>query len=147
MSTEQVLSPHPASHRDRVGPLESAFGLVGGPLAWFVQLCVGDVLSSWPCFPQDERMLAPVQGYGWTWAALGLVSLAAVVTAVAASLVSRSINRRARAEHAGDYPDLLEAGSRRTRFLALWGMVAGGAFAVAAAFTAVGFFILPRCAG
>jgi hypothetical protein len=35
----------------------------------------------------------------------------------------------------------------RTRFLALWGTVFGAAFAIAAAFTAVAFFILPRCAG
>jgi hypothetical protein len=138
MSTPDAsLSHHPAPHRGRVAALESAFGLLGGPGAWFIQLCVGFALSSWPCFPQDQHELAPIRGYGWTWGALGLVSLTAVVIAVAAFAVSRGIYRRTHDE----------TGAGRTRFLGLWGMVAGAGFAVAAAFTGVAFFILPRCAG
>jgi hypothetical protein len=144
---EAAASNHPAPHRHRVAAAESVFGLLGGPGAWFIQLCAGSVLSNWPCFPEDQHRLAPVQGYEWTWAALGLISLAAVAIAVAAFLVSRTLYRRTRDESGGDHQHLMETGAGRTRFLALWGMVAGAGFAVAAAFTGIAFFILPRCAG
>jgi hypothetical protein len=148
MSTDRAsLSQHPAPHRNRVASFEAAFGLLGGPVAWFVQLCAGYGMSSWPCFPKDLHRLHPISGYEWTWAATGLVSLASVVVAVAAALVSQSTLRRTRDEAKGGHSHLLETGSGRTRFLALWGLIGGWAFAGASAFTAVAFFILPRCAG
>lgn len=148
MSTQDTtLNHHPAPHRDKAPVFQSGFGLLGGPLAWFVQLCVGYALSSWPCFSHDERRVAPLNGYEWTWAALGGVSLAALVVAIAALYVSANIYRRTRNEQRGNHWHLLEVGSGRTRFLALWGMIGGGGFAIAISFTAVGFFILPRCGG
>jgi hypothetical protein len=41
----------------------------------------------------------------------------------------------------------MEAGAARTRFLALWGALLGGGFALATAITGVAFVTLPRCAG
>ena len=144
---DTALSHHPAPHRKLVAPLELAFGLLGGPAAWFGQLCVGVPLSNWPCFPRDQHVLGPLSGYEWTWAAIGIVSLAAVVVSLAAMVVSGRVLRRTRTELEGDHVQLLDTGAGRTRFLALWGTIAGGAFAVASAFTGVAFFILPRCAG
>jgi hypothetical protein len=141
------LSRHPAAHRDEVSPLESAFGLLGGPGAWFAQLCAGYAMASWPCFPLEEHHLLPQPGYAWTWGAIVVVSLAAIATSVAAYLVSRRTFSRTRAEGHGDHQHLMEVGSGRTRFLALWGMILGAAFAVAIAMTTVAFFVLPRCAG
>jgi hypothetical protein len=144
------LSHHPAPHRERVAAVQIAFGLLAGPAAWFCQLCAGFALSSWPCFPADQPMLAPMRGYGWTWAATGIVSLTAVTISVAAMIVSRRLLQRTRGESAGGHGhplDLLDVGTGRTRFLASWGTIAGGAFAVASAFTGVAFLILPRCAG
>jgi len=144
---DAALGHHPAPHRGRAGAMEMTFGLLGGPAAWFAQLCAGFALSSWPCFPGDQHMLSPTAGFAWTGAAVGFVSLTAFAVAVAAMFVSRGLLRRTRDEYPGDPAHLLEAGTGRTRFLALWGTIAGGGFAVATAFTAIAFFILPRCAG
>jgi hypothetical protein len=141
------LSHHPAPHRDKVSAFEGAFGLLGGPAAWFVQLCAGYGMASWPCFPLDEHHVLPLSGYAWTWAAIVAISIAAVVVALAAFAVSRRTYKRTRAEGHGDHRHVLEVGTGRTRFLAIWGMVLGASFAVATALTTVAFFVLPRCAG
>jgi hypothetical protein len=141
------LSHHPAPHRHRAGTLALAFGLLGGPVAWFAQLCAGSALSDWPCFPGDQHRVAPVSGSGWTTGAIGAMSLAAFAVAICAMLVSLHLLRRTADEARGGHGHLLEAGTGRTRFLALWGALAGAAFAVATAFTAVGYFTLPRCGG
>jgi hypothetical protein len=141
------LSQHPAPDRGQVSAFESVFGLLGGPGAWFAQLCAGYSLASWPCFPLEEHRLLPQPGYAWTWGAIVVISIAAIVTSVAAYLVSRRMFSRTRTESHADPQHLLEVGSGRTRFLALWGMVLGASFAVATAMTTIAFFVLPRCAG
>jgi hypothetical protein len=141
------LSHHPAPHRDQVCAFESAFGLLGGPGAWFAQLCAGYAMASWPCFPQDEHRFLPEPGYAWTWTAIVAASIAATVVSVAAYLVSRRAYKRVQHESHGDHEHLLHVGSGRTRFMALWGMIFGAAFAVGTAMTLVAFFVLPRCGG
>ena len=42
---------------------------------------------------------------------------------------------------------VMEVGSGRTRFLALWGIFLGAGAAVTIVLTAVAFWVLPRCAG
>jgi hypothetical protein len=111
---------------------ESFFGLFGGPLAWFVQLCCGFALASQPCFLGGTRVAAPPPALQWTWPAMIFLMAAAVAIALLSLLVSwRTFTRS----------------TGRTRFLALWGILLGGSFALAAAFTAVAFLTLPRCAG
>jgi hypothetical protein len=141
------LSHHPAPQRHEASALESIFGLLGGPLAWFIQLCVSYSLASWPCFPLDEHRLLPKSGYAWTWGAIVVVAVAAIIVELAAFTVSKRIFNRTRDEGRGGQEHLLEVGSGRTRFLALWGMIFGAGFAVATAMTTVAFFVLPRCAG
>jgi hypothetical protein len=141
------LSHHPAPHRDKVSGIESLFGLLGGPLAWFVQLCAGYIMASWPCFPLEQHRIVPQSGYTWTGEAIVVVSIAAIVVALAAFVVSRRTFNRTRDESRGGHQGLLEVGSGRTRFLALWGMVLGAGFAIATAMTTIAFFVLPRCAG
>jgi hypothetical protein len=71
--------------------------------------------------------------------------LAAVMFALLALGVScRALRRTQRAASGGSAHDM---GAGRTRFLALWGVLLGSAFAIAAAMTAVAFILLPRCAG
>src|SRR5512140_3829668 len=79
MVSQASLSHHPAPQRDRVSSLESLFGLIGGPAAWFIQLCAGYTLASWPCFPMDERRMFPLRNYNWTFAAIVAVSIGAVL--------------------------------------------------------------------
>jgi hypothetical protein len=141
------LSHHPAPHRDRVSAIALLFGLLAGPLAWFAQLCAGYSMASWPCFPLQEHRTVPLNGYAWTWDAIVVVSILSVVIALAAFIVSRNIFRMTMQEGKGDHRHVLEVGTGRTRFLALWGMILGGGFAAATAMTTVAFFFLPRCAG
>ena len=74
------------------------------------------------------------------------------VAAVAISLcrirgVDACLQSHPRARPGRGASTLMEIGAGRTRFLALWGMVLGVGFALAAAITAVAFIVLPRCAG
>jgi hypothetical protein len=141
------LSPHPAPHANRVRLCESFFSLAGGPAAWFIQLCGGYALASQPCFVNGTRAAAPLARAHWTWPAMIILMATAIVVALGALLVSWQAFKRTRHEVQGDEHHLMETGAGRTRFLALWGIALGGGFALATAFTAVGFMTLPRCAG
>jgi hypothetical protein len=141
------LSHHPAPQRERASAFASAFGLLGGPIAWFVQLCAGYGLASWSCFPKDQRGVTPVEGVTWSWPTMVALLIASVVIAVAAFLAAYRNFQRTRGEGYGDHAHLVEVGTGRTRFLALWGMVLGAGFAAATVLDAVAFLVLPRCAG
>ena len=141
------LSHHPAPHRDQVSLVESAFGLLGGPVAWFAQLCAGYALADWPCFPREQRRFLPEAGHVWTWTAILAISIAAVIVSAAAYVVSRRVYKRVHDESHGGHQHLLEVGGGRTRFLALWGMVFSAAFAVGSAMNLIAYFVLPRCGG
>ena len=104
-------------------------------------------MASWPCFPLEEHRILPVPGYAWTWGAAVAVSFAAVAIALASFLVSRRTYLKTGDETQGDHHHLLETGSGRTRFIALWGMALGAGFAVATAMSTIAFFLLPRCSG
>lgn len=147
MAEHASLSHHPAPQRDRVSSLQGVFGLLGGPGAWFIQLCAGYSLASWPCFPLDERRVLPLRNYDWTLEAIVAVSIGAILVAVSAAIVSRNMFRRTRDEAGGNPEHLLEVGTGRTRFIAVWGMALGSVFALAIAMTTVAFWVLPRCAG
>jgi hypothetical protein len=141
------LSHHPAPKRHAVRLHESFFALFGGPLAWFVQLNVGFALASQPCFRDGERMLAPRFNPDWTWTAMIAATVIACVIGLLAALISWRAYVRTLDEGAGGHRHVLEVGSGRTRFLALWGVVLGAGAALATGLTAVAFFVLPRCAG
>jgi amino acid transporter len=142
-----VLSQYPAPPRHQLALSSAMFGLIGGPLAWFVQLCAGYALASGPCFAQSQRATQPLEGFAWTWPAMIALLIAGVIVALAAFAVSYRTFVRTRDEAGGDQHHLMEVGAGRTRFVALWGMLLGSGFAVATALTAVAFLVLPRCAG
>ena len=140
------MSHHPAPQRERVPTIAAAFGLVGGPLAWFLQLCVGYALASWPCFPGATPVLVPAPAYQWTFVAM-IASLAAgVVIALTALLFSWRALASTKKESAGGHSHLMDVGVGRTRFMALWGVFLSGGFALATMSTAIAFMVLPRCA-
>lgn len=141
------LSHHPAPHADEVPIALTAFMLLTGPLAWFAQFCIGVALASWPCFPDRDRRIVPIAGYGWTgMAALILLILCAVV-AMTAGLISWRTLRNVSKETKGGHAHLIEAGHDRTRFTALWGTILGAGFSLATLVTLAGFALVPRCAG
>ncbi len=146
MSAQPILLVRRSRRHPRFSKgLQGVFGLLGGPGAWFIQLCVGYVLASGPCFPHDNRRLSELAGFAWTWPTLIAVSLSAVFVGVAACSVSWGILRRTQIEEVADHPPPEDVS--RTRFLALWGMVFGAGFALASLVTGIGFIALPRCAG
>jgi hypothetical protein len=144
---DAALASRRAAPRSRAVNAACVFGLVGGPLGWYVQLCAGYALASWPCFPTDERTVAPIRGYDWTWPAMTVALLAGAAVALAALFVSYQAFRRAQHASSGDQRHLIESGGGRTSFLALWGMLLGAGFALTTLITAIAFVILPRCAG
>jgi len=147
VTTAAPLVHQSDSRRSNETRFASVFGLVGGPLAWFVQMCAGYALASWPCFPKDQRMLVPLAGYAWTSTAMAIALLAGVAIALTALFVSWRAFDRTRRESDGDSPRLSESGAGRARFLALWGILLGGGFALTTVITAFAFVVLPRCAG
>jgi hypothetical protein len=148
MSTPHPHLAHdPAPHRERVTFLELAFGLAGGPVAWFLQFNAGYALATWPCFPNDHRMQLPMDGYAWSLPTMVAVMIAGVLISLAALWISWRNLQKTREEQPGGRGHLMETGAGRTRFLALWGVMLGGGFALASVVTAVAFVVLPRCAG
>lgn len=147
MTSETEFGAHPAPHADRVTLRESVFGLCGGPVAWLLQSSAGYALASEPCFREGVRAMAPPQALEWTWPAMIGVTTAAIVVALLSLWVSWRAFKRTQQEVSGDSRHLMDVGSGRTRFLALWGVLLGGLFAVAAAMTYVAFLTMPRCAG
>src|SRR3569833_1193138 len=95
------MSHHPAPHRDQVSVFESAFGLLGGPAAWFAQLCAGYAMASWPCFPREEHPILPQASYAWTSGAIVVMSLAAIALSIAALFVARRVYERVQDENLG----------------------------------------------
>jgi amino acid transporter len=147
MSQPTALSQHPAPLRHQLSIGEALFSLLGGPLAWFVQLCAGYALATWPCFPETHRRLMPASGYAWSFSLMVGLLIAGVLVALLAFGVSWRTYARTRDEAGGDHRHLIEVGAGRTRFMALWGMLLGIGFAVATSLTAVGFLLVPRCDG
>jgi len=73
--------------------------------------------------------------------------IASVVIAIAVFLAAYRNFQQTRGEGHGDHAHLVEVGTGRTRFIALWGMLLGAGFAAATVLDAVAFLVLPRCAG
>jgi len=140
------LSQRPGPYRGQVSLAELAFGLAAGPIAWAVELNVGFGLASWPCFPGDHRLQLPLYGYGWSFPALVAILLAATFIALVALWVSWNSLQKTRAEsqrQAGH----LDTGTGRAQFLARWGVVFSGGFALASLATGVAYLTVPRCGG
>jgi amino acid transporter len=135
------------AHRELLYTFEAWFALFGGPIAWFVQLCAGFALASEPCFAAGERMKAPLGPQLWTASAMTGLLLASILIAMMALWVSWLAFTRTRAEGEGDHRQVMEVGSGRSRFLALWGIFLSAGFAIATLLTAAGLYALPRCAG
>lgn len=138
---------HPAPHAEKLSSGRAFFMLFGGPIAWFVQICAGASLMSWPCFPHADRLVLPIAGYGWTRAGAVIVSLACLATAVAAGLISLAKLREVAEEKEGSHADLIEVGHGRTRFTGMWGVILGFGFALASLLALIPFFVVSRCAG
>jgi len=140
-------SAHPQPTQARIPLLAVAFGLLGGPLAWFLELCADYGLTSWSCFPKDHRGTTPIEGVGWSGPTMLALWGASVLIAGLALLTSWRVFRQTRAARDKDYYHLVEDGDGRLAFLALWGMLLNGGALITIALDVVAFAVLPRCGG
>jgi hypothetical protein len=146
MSTaDPDVSHPPASQRNVRSPRQSLFTVLGGPLAWFVQLNADFALASNPCFFDNERSVVPHLSYDWTWRTMIVIAAAAIAVALAATLAALQARRLASKESRDG--EVHEIGAGRIRFLALWGICLGAGSALLIVLTALAFFMLPPCAG
>ncbi|MGN6818741.1 MAG: hypothetical protein ACTHJR_08725 [Sphingomonas sp.] len=138
---------HPAPHRNKLSSWTASVLLYTGPLAWVLQICVGEMMTSWPCYPDMDRRTAPIAGYEWTWlGAIVVLALCALAACVAGLLGWRKF-REVRDEREGGHEALLEIGHGRTRFISLWAAYLGLGFALATLVTLVAFILVPPCLG
>jgi hypothetical protein len=142
------MSPNagPAPHADKLSNRRTFFMLFGGPAAWLLQLFLSVPLSSWPCFPQADRLAGPLAGYGWTRFGVIVIMLGCVGLAAAAGWSSLTKLRETADEKPGSHSALIEIGHGRTRFTALWGVILGFGFTLACALTVIPLVLVPRCA-
>lgn len=134
------------SARRRFSHPAAAFAVMGGPLAWFLALNVGYALADWPCFADGHRLSTPGASHAWSGSAIALVTLIAVLIALAAAWTAwRHLQGTGRG--AADRGGLMNPEDGWARFLALWGVLLGCGFALASLMCGIGFFLLPRCAG
>lgn len=141
---DATLTHHPAPHRDRAVAIESAFGLFGGPAGWFLQLCAGFALATASCFAGGTR-IPMTDAYTWIWPTMIVISIAGLSLGLAALLVSWRILQKTKREVHGGHRHLLEVGSGRTRFLALWGVCFSAGFSVVTIISFIAFATLPPC--
>jgi hypothetical protein len=134
---------HPAPHRDQIPNALLALGLVLAPLAWIAQLLILYGFAGNACWPPG---LAPAGAPAWTAWALPLANVVGLVAAALAIALSYRNLRRSRREHEHQEGGMVDAGEGRTRFLALWGLWAGGVFLVAIAFNTIAVFWAGLCA-
>jgi hypothetical protein len=111
MSERIVRTPPP--HHDRAGLAAAWFGLLGGAIAWSVQLVLGDAFAEVGC---------EAGGFGGISIVLLAITGAAVIVAAAALLVSLAHLRRLRRAETS------EPSATRARFMATSGAVASGIF-------------------
>ncbi|MDB5396887.1 MAG: hypothetical protein JWM91_4393 [Rhodospirillales bacterium] len=138
---------HPAPHRDRVASSALLFAVVGAPAAWLIQLIVNYGLAAHDCFPHDQPLIGHPEGSDSIQLALVLLNILAIAVAATAGLLARRIWRKTREEHSGSAHHLLDTGEGRTRFLAMWGQLAGIGFLIATIFDTVALYGVPRCFG
>ncbi|RTL88486.1 MAG: hypothetical protein EKK29_05110 [Hyphomicrobiales bacterium] len=134
---------HPAPHRTRIPDAALFSALLAPPLAWSAQLLLNYGLASHACFPSWSPKASPM--WGWLDASLLAINLAALVIAIAATVVSFVLWRRVSREAAGSHEDLLDAGQGRTRFFAIWGVWSGVWFIVQILFGTIAAVGVPGC--
>ena len=134
---------HPAPHRDRVAAHEGLFAVWAAPLVWAVQLTVSFAATSNSCFDAGDRLLTHPGVEIWPL----IVSIAALLIALAGLCLSIVLLRRTRDETGGSERRLVETGQGRTRFMAVWGIAFSSVFAFLIAVNIALLLAMSECAG
>lgn len=134
---------HPAPHRSAVALAALWFGLFGAPGVWSIQLMVSYAFAAHSCYPARIPLHAPT--FGWVWTLELVVSLVALVVALAAGATALHSWRATRTESEGPKEALLEAGEGRTRFMAFAGILTSALFLLGVVLNGAALFLLPVC--
>jgi hypothetical protein len=137
--------PHPSPHRAHAWAWATGFGLIGGPLAWSLQLFVNASIGAHGCYPAD----APLAQAIWsnTTMVMAVVDVAAMLVCIGALWSAWHSWRRTRAERPGSAHHLMEAGDGRTRFMAMAGMLTSGLMLAAVVLSIASAMAIPGCGG
>jgi hypothetical protein len=137
-SKMEVGRPVPGPHV----PLAAiAFGILAGPIAWWLALFCLYAIASHNCFPGGSPIEAPLWHYKWTLAAIGC---AALVVCIVGGLVSYRSWRKTYGERFG-MARLVQFGEGRSRFLSMWGALTSLLFAILMVVSLVALFVVPSC--
>ncbi len=138
---------HPAPQRGNVSTVALFAGLFASPLAWGLQLVTNYSLAAHACYPGDLPLHDVAPGVHSTRAIILLLNLLAMVPALGGATLSYQHWRATRGEQRGEAEHAIEAGEGRTRFLALWGVMAGIGFFIGILFNTLALLMVPTCAG
>jgi hypothetical protein len=142
-TTMEREARHPSPHRQRVGVGALAFGLCGGPAAWFVAAMASVVLAQKACYP--GRMPLPFPAFSGVLMTLGVLNGIACVVTIAAGVAAYRSWMTTRGEHPGSGQTLLEIGEGRARFMAMAGIVTSAGFLAAILFGIPAIVYGPLC--
>jgi hypothetical protein len=123
------------------------FIVLGGPIAWFLQLTANYGLVSHPCYPQSAPRTAFLPGWAWVSPALLAINLAALAAAFVAGFLALRLWRATRESYPPVYNELLPPAAGRTRFLAICGMLTGFGAVAAILFDLIALLTVPPCLG
>jgi hypothetical protein len=100
-----------------------------------------------PCFADRTRTPAMADAAMWAWHTMIVATVVGLVLGLLGLWVAWRALRKTKEEVAGTHRHLIEIGSGRTRFLALWGVCFSAGASVVILATFVGYVVLPRCVG
>ena len=123
------------------------FAVLGAATAWSLQLLVDYALSAHHCYPTAAPIMSADVPGGWVYPLVVAFNIVAMMVAVLSTLSARSIWNRTKEEHDSSAHHLLTAGEGRTRFLAMFGQLAGIGFLAAILFDTPAIYLVPRCFG
>jgi hypothetical protein len=138
---------HPAPQRGNVSTVALLGALFAGPVVWGLQLIINYSLAAHACYPGDMPLHDVAPGFHSARTIILLVNLLALALVLAGTGLSYKHWRATRAEQRGDAEHAIEAGEGRTRFLALWGVMAGLGFFIGILFDTLALLMVPTCAG
>ena len=135
----------PAPYRQRASLAWLWFGVIAGPLFWFVQEWLNYAFSSYTCYPGDTPLAAVPAGWNWYRSGMYGIDAAAFLVALTAGYVSWRAWVATRGEKPGGVDEAMELGEGRTRFFAIWGMMYSVAFLGAILFQTIASIMVPLC--
>ena len=134
---------HPAPDRDAVSLWTVAFGIVGAPLAWSLQLSANSAIAGLACLTDTGAALG--SGSELTAVSVIVINLAAVALGVVAFIVSLHTSRKTRHTGFERSGGVMRTGEGRTRFLAVWGIWTSILFLVAIGANTIAVFWRGLC--